>query len=67
MRAKNLERVIDDLEKAILTQLEFAKESVQEEIVFVRDRIKAIEAGEHDRLAAKFDLIKAKVRGGGNE
>lgn len=67
MKAKNLERVVDDLEKAILTQLEFAKENIKEEFASVRDRIKAIEAGEHDRLAAKFDLIKAKVRGGGNE
>lgn len=64
MKAKNLERVVDDLEKAILTQLEFAKENIKEEFAFVRDRIKAIEAGERDRMTAKFTLITHKVHRG---
>lgn len=64
MKSKAFERVVDDLEKKVLSQLECAKESIQEEFAFMRERIKSIEAGERDRMTAKFAAITRKVHRG---
>lgn len=64
MKTKVFEKIVDDLERAILTQLEFAKESVKEEFDHMRERIKGVEAGERDRMTAKFTLITHKVHRG---